>query len=46
MTIQEYRGGKPQGKKSGKTETDKRRSRKEKERMKKKAEQADAMEIE
>ena len=46
MTIQEYRGGKPQGKKSGKTETNKRRLRKEKERLKKKAEQADAMEIE
>lgn len=46
MTIREYRGGKPQGKKSGKTETDKRRLRKEKERLKKKAEQADAMEIE
>lgn len=46
MTIQEYRGQKPAGQKSGKSEGQKRRLRKEKERMKKKAEQADAMEIE
>ena len=45
MTIQEYRGHKPPGKRSGKSESQKRRSRKERERLKKKAEQAGAMEI-
>ncbi|KAF3005838.1 hypothetical protein E8E13_008635 [Curvularia kusanoi] len=47
MTIQEYKGGKPPPeKKSGKSETKTRRSRKERQRLKKKAEQADAMDIE
>lgn len=47
MKIQEYRGQRPEGmQKGGKTESQKRRSRKERERLKKKAEQADAMEIE
>ena len=46
MTIQEYRGQKPAEKKSVKSESQKRRSRKERERLKKKAEQADAMDVE
>lgn len=45
MTIQEYRGQRPTGKKDTKGESQKRRSRKERERLKKKAEQAGAMEI-
>ncbi|KAJ4984644.1 hypothetical protein SVAN01_09833 [Stagonosporopsis vannaccii] len=45
MTIEEYRGQRPVGKKSEKNESQKRRSRKERERLKKKAEQAGAMEI-
>ncbi|KAH6612719.1 hypothetical protein C7974DRAFT_406219 [Boeremia exigua] len=45
MTIQEYRGQKPPKKKSEKNDSQRRRSRKERERLKKKAEQAGAMEI-
>jgi hypothetical protein len=45
MTIQEYRGQRPEGRKSGKSETQKRRSRKERERLKKKAEQENAMDL-
>lgn len=46
MTIQQYRGQKPEGvKKSSSDATKKRRSRKERERLKKKVEQAGAMEI-
>lgn len=46
MTIQEYRGGKPEGKKSGKSEGQKRRSRKERERLRKMVEKGDAMDVE
>lgn len=45
MVIQEYRGQRPAGKNGGKSEGQKRRSRKERERLRKKAEQAGAMEI-
>ncbi|KAF9692526.1 hypothetical protein EKO04_009662 [Ascochyta lentis] len=46
MTIQAYRGQRPDGKKGAKSDGQKRRSRKERERLRKKAEAADAMEVE
>ncbi|KAJ4352713.1 hypothetical protein N0V95_004038 [Ascochyta clinopodiicola] len=46
MTIQAYRGQRPEGRKDAKSESMKRRSRKERERLRKKAEAGDAMEVE
>jgi hypothetical protein len=47
MTIQEYRGQRPEAKKGSKmTESQKRRARKEKERLRKKVEAGEAMDVE
>lgn len=47
MTIQEYRGQRPEAKKAGgKSRTQERRARKEKERLRKKVEEGDRMDLE